>query len=427
MKKCFTLLVLLFFLFIADIKAQSSLQVNAQIRPRTEYRHGFKRLIPEESNAAFFTEQRSRLSLNYATSDFSVFLSLQDVRIWGSVDQIYKRDPALTSVNEAWGQYNFNKKISVRAGRQQLDYDNARFLGDLDWAQQARSHDLVLLMVQDSTWALHGGAAFNQDALIPEFGKLESTYYSTVNNYKTMQYIWFHKDFLRANFSLLGLNNGIQISSDSSVNFTQTLGFFGNLLPGKVKLQGEFYYQTGKDRLYRSVQAYLASLSGTFKAGNITTITLGGDYVSGTGPGDQINRSFDPLYGTNHAFYGLMDYFYVGSGHGQQGRTTGLIDIFLKMQWRTGVKSALQSHLHYFHSPVEILVPENLSNSYSSRLGTEIDLVYNLNVSKEVNFKLGYSQLFGTPALEAIKGGDRNQINNWAWCMITFNPTLFSN
>ncbi|MDZ7608893.1 MAG: hypothetical protein U5K79_25710 [Cyclobacteriaceae bacterium] len=44
---------------------------------------------------------------------------------------------------------------------------------------------------------------------------------------------------------------------------------------------------------------------------------------------DTNDKSFNPLYGTNHKFYGYMDYFYVGNSHGQvgNGTTSGLIDL----------------------------------------------------------------------------------------------------
>ena len=78
-----------------------------------------------------------------------------------------------------------------------LDYDNARFLGDLDWAAQGRSHDLALFIYEDDTaqWKLHAGTAFNQAAGPPEPIRLANTVYTGVNNYKAMQFAWFQKDF----------------------------------------------------------------------------------------------------------------------------------------------------------------------------------------------------------------------------------------
>lgn len=92
---------LLFFSF--TVKAQFSL--TAEVRPRTEYRHGFKTIHNRDQDPAFFTEQRTRLYSNYKNEKFRLGITIQDVRIWGSTDQVYKEDISLTSLAEGWGEY----------------------------------------------------------------------------------------------------------------------------------------------------------------------------------------------------------------------------------------------------------------------------------------------------------------------------------
>ena len=125
-----------------------------------------------------------------------------------------------------------------------------------------------------------------------------------------------------------------------------------------------------------------------------------------------------------------MDYFYVGNYHGQVGRgmSSGLIDVQLKTNFKLGEKSNLAADVHYFASPANIYENRNPSeNTYGSSLGTEIDLVYTLALTKDVKFNLGYSQMFATETMEAIKGGgDKSLMQNWAWAMIAFKPQLFT-
>lgn len=416
-------LLLLQLSFIKGVYAQFS--VGGEIRPRAEFRDGFKTINTAAQKAAFFIEQRSRLYVGYQQEKLGFQFSLQDVRIWGNADQIYKDDPALTNVYEAWGEYKFNPQTSVRVGRQALDYDNARFLGDLDWAQQGRSHDAVKFIYQDSIgFAFHAGAGFNQNVPF-EPGELSSTYYEGVNNYKTMQYIWLHKDWTSAQASLLIFNDGRQ-QADSTTAFRQTYGFIGDKSLGKVKLGGELYYQGGEDPAGRNVSAWLAAVNVSFNT-KYTPLTIGLDYLSGTNPTEDSNHSFNPLYGTNHKFYGFMDYFYVGNKHGQNGQTSGLLDFYVQSKFKLGNKSALIAHLHHFSSPTTIYAAEGNGEELSAQLGEEIDLVYNLNLTPDVNFKLGYSQLFSTQSLEAIKGGaERKGLNQWAWAMLTIKPTFYS-
>ncbi|MEO0331415.1 MAG: alginate export family protein, partial [Bacteroidota bacterium] len=416
-----TLLVLLALGLSTDALAQFTL--SGQIRPRAEFRNGFKTLNSAANDPAFFIEQRSRLNFGYQNEKLAFRLSLQDVRIWGNASQIYKNDPGLTNVYEAYGEYRFSPKTAIRVGRQALDYDNARFLGNLDWAQQGRSHDAALLMLSDSSgWKLHLGAAYNQNVPF-EPGQLSGTFYSGVNNYKTMQFAWFHKDWVTANASFLVFNDGRQ-RPDSSLVFRQTYGFIGIKQLKKVKITGELYYQSGTDPANRDVSAWLLAVNATINT-SLTPLTLGVDYLSGSDANATSNTAFTPLYGTNHKFYGFMDYFYVGNNHGQDGQTAGLLDLYVQSKFRLTKNSALIAHLHYFQSPTKIYTMEGTREEVSGTLGEEIDLVYNLNLSKEVNFKLGYSHLFSTESLEALKGGNgRRGQNQWAWAMLTFTPTF---
>jgi hypothetical protein len=287
----------------------AQVKISGELRPRTEFRHGFKTLIPENTDPAFFTEQRTRIKLNYSSDKFFAKISLQDVRFWGAVDQVYKSDPSLTNLHEAFAAYKIGKKLSLGAGRTELDYDNARILGNLAWAQQSRSHDVFLFTFQDSTMALHGGAAFNQDTRTAEPAKLTRTFYSGVNNYKAMQFLWFHKDFNKIGLSVLALNNGIQtgVQDTSDVEFSQTIGFYGVKTKGILKGTLEAYYQMGKDGKGKDLAAWLFSASVSYAAGKVP-VTLGADLLSGTKAGETKNTSFTPFYGTNHKFYGFRHY-----------------------------------------------------------------------------------------------------------------------
>jgi hypothetical protein len=125
-----------------------------------------------------------------------------------------------------------------------------------------------------------------------------------------------------------------------------------------------------------------------------------------------------------------MDYFYVGNYHGQagQGKTSGLIDVFLQTKFNISKKSTLATDLHYFASPVKIYKTSDTSgNTYESTLGMEVDLVYSLAVTKDVKFFLGYSQMFATDTMNAVKDvSNSSTLQNWAWAMIAFKPKLFT-
>lgn len=401
-------------------QAAAQLNISAELRPRAEFRNGFKTLNTSATSAASLVEQRSRLNFGYVKDKLSLKISLQDVRIWGNTTQVYKSDPSLTNIFEAYGEYRFSKRLAMKIGRQQLSYDNERFLGALDWAQQGRSHDLAKFTYADSSgFSAHAGAGFNQN-VGTELTKLSSTFYNGTANYKTMQYLWLHKDYSGGKISFLFLNDGRQ-KPDSTTAFKQTLGLYAEQNAGALKFHEETYYQTGKASTSKDVSAYLLSFSAALPKA-FAAPELGSDYLSGTKSNSTKENAFDPTFGTNHKFYGFMDYFYVGNGFGQSGRTTGLIDIYLNTKIKAGKKSSIFVNLHQFNSPVDVFSGQDKLNS---SLGQEVDLVYNLNLDSSVNFKMGYSQLFSTKTMEAVKAiVNQKGPNQWAWAMLTFSPTL---
>ncbi len=418
MNRTIYIAVLLTVLATSTLKAQFT--IIGEVRPRAELRNGFKTLTDESKDPSFFTEQRSRLYLDYAMPEFKFRLALQDIRIWGETSQIFKEETGKAFISEAWGQYFVSPFFSVKAGRQIISYDNQRFFGGLEWAQQGRRHDAMLLIYEnDSKLRMHLGLAYNQDDDVAEPGFIQSegaNFYNVGGNYKTLQYGWFNKSFDQSSLSLLAVNAGYQ-NADSTVAFKQTLGLTGYTKLGAFKFGGDFYYQLG-EQSGMDVKALLVGFKATL-ATSITPITLGYEMVSGDdNPSDGINRAFSPDFGTNHLHNGLMDYFFVGPANG----AVGVQDIYLKTKFKLG-KRTVSVHVHEFLTGSEQQNGEG--ESLGKAMGTEIDLVYAVKLNDAVSWQVGYSQMFGTDTMEVLRGGDAGRMNYWAWTMLTFKPTLF--
>ena len=410
--------------------AQFSL--SGEIRPRTEYLHGFKSLADTAQDPAFWTEQRSRLKLDYNSDKYQVGMVLQDIRTWGSTSQLNKTD-GFASVHEAWGAVLFDQHFSLKLGRQEIIYDDHRIFGSVGWAQQARSHDLAKLQYKDSarTTLLDVGLAFNQDAT-----KLNNNIYTVPNNYKTFQYLWFHRDFNKAfGASVLLLNNGLQYSevNDSgatkySVKYSQTAGTHLSFKKEKLKAMVAFYYQTGMDKADKDLNAYDVQAEINYFLTKEFSLGVGYEQLSGTSQTDTANKennSFTPFYGTNHKFNGFMDYFYVGN----HVNNVGLQDIYFKVMYKKKKLTAL-ANVHLFSSAADLLDQEAFTKTgeykaMDASLGTEIDLTMKYKFSDDVTFQAGYSHLLATESMEALKGGDKDEVNNWAYLMITIKPVFF--
>ena len=171
--------------------AAAQFTLTGQVRTRTEYRNGLGTLKPATNDAAFFTSQRSRLTLNYQWSRVSFRVAVQDVRVWGQdASSISNADGSRLGLHEAWADIVLaNKKdsafshspvelFSVKIGRQELLYDDSRLLGNLDWLQQARRHDAIVFKLKQSGWQVDLGAAFNQNT---DGFNYNGTYYVPAN------------------------------------------------------------------------------------------------------------------------------------------------------------------------------------------------------------------------------------------------------
>jgi len=420
-------------LLLISSSAFSQLIFSAQVRPRAEFRNGYGTLSDTNTTPGFAISQRTRFDLSYNKDKVKLFVSFQDVRVWGDVKQLNSADVNGTTVHQAWGQYQISNKIAVRVGRQELIYDNHRFFGNVGWAQQARSHDLALLKYTKNKLKVDLGLAFNQDK-VNNFG----TNYNVGGNYKTMQYIWAHNDWDKLGVSVLFLNNGVQYidvanADNNETRYSQTIGTYitGNI--SDIKLAGTFYYQMGKDGANQSLGGFLAGLDAKWApkdkkifAGLGFEMQTGNDLNYKATADSTNNKAFFPLYGTNHKFNGYMDYFYVGN----HKNSVGLTDINATLGYKFK-KSKIIATFHYFMSSGAMIIPSATSTSgwetLSSSLGSEIDIVYVLPLGKEANLKMGYSQMFATKSMEVLKNvpGGADTGNNWAWVMLTFSPQLF--
>jgi hypothetical protein len=393
------------------------LDANLQIRPRYEYRNGFKSLMPKGENATSFISQRSRLNFNYKQDKLKAKLTLQNVRTWGDVATTAQADKNGIALFEAWAQYDFDATWSVRLGRQVISYDNQRIFGEIDWAQQGQSHDAAVFSFHPKNHQLDLGFALNadkEDLLAPK------TAYAT--NYKSLQYAWYHTQFSKLNMSLLFLNTGYEFAktvTDLKVDYKQTFGMYLIFKDKKLDINLGLYGQTGESADQKVNAWYAGAFTGyafsdAFKAG------LGYEYLSGKNQNDSGTtvKSFSPIFGTNHGFNGFMDYFYVGNHQ----NSVGLQDAYLKLNY-TSNKWQFALMPHVFNAPNTVLDATNIKmNSY---LGTEIDFITSYAFQKDILVSEGYSQMFGSNTLERLKGGDAGSTNNWVWVMVSFSPRLF--
>lgn len=418
--KTFSIRILTLLLLLCGGTAKAQFTLSGEYRPRAEYRHGYRSLAELNMNAGFFIDQRTRINLDYKSEIYSLKFVLQDVRTWGSERQLTLGDGNGLTLHEAWARIILGDKFAFKFGRQEIIYDDHRIFGNVEWAQQARSHDAAIIQFADDGWKADIGFAFNQDK-----PQSNTTFYTITPGYKAFQTIWINKKTEHFNGSVLFLNNGLEGGTidDPKTIYSQTIG---TRLGGKINSWSahlSLYYQGGKmSNATRDISATLISADVDYKISDQVSLQIGYERLSGNSELNQdanVNNAFTPFYGTNHKFNGFMDYFYVGNHIG----SVGLSDAFVVVKYNPS-KFRISGWVHSFYSANDVADTSG-SGKLSNGLGVEIDLVAGYKLAEGVNFAAGYSQMFATATMEAIKGGSKDATSNWAWLMIILKPKFF--
>jgi len=467
------MLTLIAFFLTSSLFAQFTL--TGQYRTRTEFRAGQGTLPAGGYEPTLFTNSRLRLNVGLTADRFKFFTSIQDIRTWGQdASTISNLDGSRLFMHEAWGEVQINdstflKKVDFlgfKVGRQEISYDDQKMLGGLDWLQQGRSHDAIILKFAEKAWRADAGFAFNQSREYKNTGTVYTGVPATqlgpdgapINTgagtngigvmYKAMQYLYVSKEFGFTKITGLYFNENFQKRNAATGVFipgtnnrtTVGLSVYGTLFR-KHKIDAQAFYQGNQDKTGKTMDGYMFSLSTQFAIGRKLMTGPGVDYLSGNNTMDstsKVNRSFDPLYGTTHKFWGFMDYFYVADAYGLQGvngstnrLSPGLIDIYWKSKYRLRDNLIVTLDIHEFfagNKVANIFTSTDKSDEMNTRLGTEIDFVLNYNLTKAVGFEMGYSAMFGTETLSALKlpvnttTTSKYLTGQWAYFMINIRP-----
>ena len=408
--------------------------LSAQLRPRFEYRNGAYRPLVEGESPAILTNNRTRLNFDYKHTDrLHLYISLQNVNVWGQAQQIQAVDrTGGMSVFEAYAEFPLVNTLSAKVGRQMIVLDDDRIFGSLDWHPAGRSHDAVNLnWTPSEKLTLRGFFAYNQSG---------STTTPTLNvntpsgqnftpgwgqDYQHLQALHAHYSISEAHqLSLLFANLGYR-TDDSADQNMQTFGAHYTGKSNQLTYGASAYMQTGKNATGADKSAYMFAVNAGYKFSPIFGLTAGVDYLSGNASDDTSgkDKKFNPFSGTNHKFYGFMDYYYVGAPGSKAAPSAGLLNPYLTANVRTGEKSNLSATFHYFAPAAKFEVGGKKHSSY----GSEIDLVYNLKVQPFIGLQVGYSTYFANDGTKALKGtANQRGYQDWFWCSLNINPKLFS-
>jgi hypothetical protein len=421
LKICFSgaIFSLIFLLYWQPARAQFTL--SGEIRPRGEFREGYRRMPDENEKPAAFIYQRSRLNLEYSHERITTHLSVQDVRAWGQDPQKVHL-PAI-DLHQAWLEIQVNDNLAAKAGRQELRYDNERFLAVNNWIQPAQKHDMLLLKYHHESTRLHLGSAFNQrgdliNQNMPNFG----TQYP-VDNYKYMNFIWFHTPVKQSGkLSLLAIAEGNENPGTGNLFVRGTWSAYSTWEFSGFNFMVNPGFQNGKTVNGQSIEAFYFRSDISLQPHSVWTTTIGLEYFSGndfSDPGDSKYRAFDPTHGSGHAHNGFMDYFTNFPSH---TRGAGLVNPYFMNRFTINSATSFNIDFYVFSLANNFIHNQEIIDKY---LGTEVDLTLNYAFNGFTQIQMGYSMMFGNESMGIIRGGSPDRWAHWAFVMVTVRPVFF--
>ena len=409
---------------------ENEFDMSLQLRPRTEYRNGAYRPLQIGEEPAILTHNRTRLTMNYSNGDkLKMRVSLQNINIWGQANQVQPLDATNNNIGlfEAYADIKLSENMRTKIGRQMIALDDDRIFGTFDWHPAGRSHDALNISWKKQNTEVQTYFAFNQNYnTIGNVNNPAGQYFSPENAqpYQHLQMIYAKYNFTPKHYlSVLANNIGFKdFKTDNKTYNMQTIGanYFGNGNLWNVGLSA--YYQFGETNVGRKTSATLLSAVVDYKINKPSKIGLGIDYLSGDNtnkPTQEATNIFNPLYGTHHKFYGIMDYFYTGNPHGN----VGLLDSYVRYSSVINPKLSISAVGHFFNSGAKIYQNNQKKSNY---LGSELDLSFNYNIMNNISLTGGYSNFFNTESLRYLKKTPNARGNqDWVWISLNINPQIF--
>lgn len=424
MKKIYILLGLAFTALLNISEAYGQTTIDAEFRPRTEFRQGFRKPLADSLTPAFVTLQRTRLNADYKSKILNTRISLEDSRIWGNTD--LKSNSTKVAVYEAWFEYLVSSGLSLQMGRQPLKYDDNRIFSSPVWSNVGIAHDAVVLKYKSPFIQVHTGYAYNnsKDTL------LNVKYaYTPKQNYKALGYLWLSKSvFKGTTLSMIGAYEGFETKANYN-SVVPRLTYGGNLVfaneSSKWGATLTAYGQQGKNpnKIYGNgfadLNSYFWAVKLSYKYKENLMFNGGIDCYSGSETTIDAGSSntFNRLYGAPHNFNGFMEYFVALP-------TQGLLDYYggISTKINTKLGAELFGHLFYFDKDFYYKNEKTVKN-----LGNEVDLVLNYLVSNEISIQGGYCTYFNSDATKKYfnMDGVATHSPQWAYLMLTIRPQLY--
>ena len=404
------------------INVLSNVKFSGEIRPRYEY------VDAQNSGKEIANAFTARTTLGvgadlFQVSGLSAYLegsavsNFGDRNYNGTIDGNTKydivADPQQARITQAYIDYKLNKTL-LRAGRQDVNLDNQRFIGTVDWRQMKQTFDAVALVDNsiDNLSLLgayvYGVNGVKNESFLP-IAALSAAGLTTNEAYDTSSVL------LHASYKV---NEMLNVTAYdymlASISDTYGAALTGNIDAGAIKLDYRAEYAKQADpSLERRSQLSatpVVGLNGKPEAdaryynldlgANVNGFLAGVNYESlGKAEGSSVIGFWTPL-ATLHAFNGWADVF-LGSTN-----NAGLNDANVRLGYADKSLGKLLAVYHKFDA----------QTGAKKDLGSEFDVSYGNKIP-------GINNLTGLVKGAFYKGGDATGFTNdktVAWLMLDY-------
>lgn len=376
--------------------------------------------------------QRFRLGLRAKPSSWvSFYAQMQDAREWDSdrvniPGKLGAEGDDTFDLRQGYVEVGDKKEfpLTLRLGRQALNYGDERLVGSSEWNNFARTFDAVKLRWEEKNWSLDGFAStvvaptkgeFNKSDFLDgnETGRdqiFSGLYFSTtVVPVQTTDVYVFH----------LHENNGMTAAKSGNDTGFATLGmrvkskpgvFAGTpagKMPAGFEYEFEGAFQTGEVRGFdQTAFAVHGGLGYTFEAPWRPRIFSEYNFASGDDKAlDGDSQTFQNLFPTNHKFYGAMDVFSWQNMHNAM--------LGMRVEPATNVTFQFEGHTFWLATNEDVWYRANgttavrpLNREADTYAGCETDVTLNWKATKNIALLAGHSHFFAGDCLKASGAAD---------------------
>ncbi|MDP8566938.1 alginate export family protein [Methylophilus aquaticus] len=295
-------------------------------------------------------------------------------------------DPDQTDINQLYVDWTGIKNTRVRAGRQQVNLDNVRFIGDIAFRQVMQVFDGVSVFnktIPDTEIFLAHFEKVNQIFTTERNGNLEiaNARYRISPTEFLVGYGYF------SNFENLGLGNAWFGAGAANLQADQSNKILGIRLDGthpftpnyRAHYTAEYAkqsdYSGGDDR----IDAHYYKVGGGFGIDNFN-LRVDQELLSS----NSNTYAFQTPFGTNHLFQGWVDKFLVTP-------RAGIKDSFVTATYRYG-DFVFFADYHVIDADTGFYTVNGGAGRSGSRYGTEWNAAVTWNVDKNWMTKLEYGK-----------------------------------